>query len=197
MKSIKYIFLFAVNMLFTNATVSTKESYTLAKDYSVTIHGTSNLHAWDEKVETVSGDGIINRNTDGSFDLTTLHIKMNVHSIKSDMGSIMNNNTYKALKADANPDISFALINPIASIQPTSTGKTLSAKGTLTIAGVSNPVDMQVKISMQEKGKLAFEGSQTIKMTDYNINPPTALFGTLKTGNEITIRFKTNFLITN
>jgi hypothetical protein len=52
---------------------------------------------------------------------------------------------------------------------------------------------MQIKVLMQGKEKLTFEGSQTIKMSDYNIVPPVALFGALKTGNEITINYKTTF----
>jgi len=141
------------------------------------------------------GDGAVSWNADESFDLEVIHIKMDVHSIKSDMGSIMNNNTYKALKADANPEITFTLTDPVKSIQCKPNEKTISAKGNLTIAGVTKPVDMQIKASMQEQSKLAFEGSLAIQMTDYGIKPPVALFGTLKTGNEITITFKTNFLI--
>ena len=52
---------------------------------------------------------------------------------------------------------------------------------------------MQVKISMPAKGTMQFAGVQTIKMTDYGVTPPVALFGTLTTGDEITINFKTNF----
>jgi polyisoprenoid-binding protein YceI len=199
MKPLKYTLLFAVNLLFTNATTSTpvKNAYTLSADYAITINGTSNLHNWDEKVKTVTGQGIVNFIDETSFDLESINIKMDVHSIKSDMGSIMNNNTYKALKADANPQIIFTLTTPIKSIQTKSAEKTISAKGNLTIAGVTKVVDMQVKISMPEHGKLIFEGFQTIQMTDYGIKPPVALFGTLKTGDAITINFKTNFLINN
>ncbi|HTA26291.1 MAG TPA: YceI family protein, partial [Bacteroidia bacterium] len=74
---------------------------------------------------------------------------------------------------------------------------TISAKGTLTIAGVTKPIDMLIKVSAPNQGYLTFEGSQTIKMTDYGITPPTALLGTMKTGNEITINFKTVFTITS
>jgi polyisoprenoid-binding protein YceI len=199
MKSIKYILLFAVNLLFTNATTltSVKNTYTLSADYAITINGTSNLHNWDEKVKTVTGNSVVNFIDETSFDLESINIKMEVHSIKSDMGGIMNSNTYKALKADANPQIIFTLTTPIKSIQTKSAEKTISAKGSLTIAGVTKAVDMQVKISMPEHGKLIFEGSQTIQMTDYGIKPPVALFGTLKTGDTITINFKTNFLINN
>ncbi len=194
MTQFKY-FLFAVCILFISAT-TTKNTYTLSKDYTVTINGTSNLHSWDEKVTTVSGNGIANWNN-GSFELVAVNIKMDVHSIQSDMGSAMNNKTYKALKADANPEIIFALNVPVKAIQTSANEKTVTAKGNLTIAGITKTVDMKVKISMQEEGKFTVEGSQAIKMSDYNIDPPTALFGTLKTGNEITINFKTNFTIDN
>ncbi len=182
-------------VMFISATTLVSNSYTLAKDYTVTIHGTSNLHDWDETVGTVTGAGIVNWNSDGSFDLNTITIKMEVLSIKSTEGSTMNNNTYKALKADADPEIVFALSTPLKSIQGNSAAKAISAKGKLTIAGITNPIDMQVKVSMQGHETLAFEGSQTIKMSDYGISPPTALFGALKTGNILTISFKTNFKI--
>lgn len=196
MKSFKSFGLIAIVIILVSAVVPVENTYTLSKDYMVTINGTSNLHNWNEKVGIASGDASASFNSDGSFDLTAISIKMNVRSIKSDMGSIMNNNTYKALKADANPEIIFTLSAPVKSIQTKASETTVSAKGNLTIAGVTNPVDMQVKVYMPEHGKLAFEGSQTINMTDYDINPPTALFGTLKTGSVITISFVTNFTST-
>lgn len=192
MKAFKTSLLAAISMLCICA-IPVSSTYILSKDYTVTIHGTSNLHAWDEKVGIVSGEGTVNPNSDGSYDVEAIHIKMEVHSIKSDMGSIMNNNTYKALKAEANPQIIFALITPVTSIHVKAGEKTVLVKGNLTIAGVTRPVSVQVKIAMPESGLLLFEGSQTIKMTDYDIKPPTALLGTLKTGDEITINFKTSF----
>ena len=192
MKSLKYFFLLSTAIVLMSAATLVKNNYTLADDYVVTIHGTSNLHDWDEKVETVTGDGIVNWNKDGSFDLSAINIKMDVRSIKSD-NSVMDNNTYKALKAEANPKIIFTLNLPVKSIQAKANEKIVSAKGNLTIAGVTKPVDMQVKVFMREHGKLAFEGSQTIKMSDYDVDPPTALLGTIRTGNEITLHFKTNF----
>jgi len=176
------------------AFTSIKNTYTLAKDYSIIISGTSNLHNWSEKVETASGYGTISINSDGSINLETLHIQMDVHSIKSDMGSVMNINTYKALKGELNPTIIFALTAPIKNIKANSTEKVISAKGDLTIAGISKSVDMLVNVFLQKDVQLSFQGSQTIQLTDYDIIPPTALFGTLKTGNVITIQYKTRFL---
>jgi len=168
-----------------------KTTFTVSKNYTVSIHGTSNLHDWDEKVGTVTGEGNVKWNADGSFDLTAINIKMDVHSIKSDMGSVMDNNTYKALKASSNPEIIFKLESPVNNI-PKASEKIVSALGNLSIAGVTRAVNMQVKVYMQPSGTLTFEGSQTVKTTDYGVDPPTALFGTLKTGKEIKINFKIN-----
>jgi len=191
MKKLKILFIMAIPLIC--AWTAAEDTYTLANGYTVTIHGTSNLHDWNETVGTVSGAGMVSSNSDGSFNLNSLSIVMEVHSIKSTEGSAMNNNTYKALKADADPEITLKLSNPINSIQAKKGEAAVSAKATLTIAGVTKTIDILVKASMPEQGKLVFEGSQAIKMTDYGINPPTALFGTLKTGNEITISFKTTF----
>jgi polyisoprenoid-binding protein YceI len=196
-KNSKIFLLAAITTLFISAVAPVKNTYTLSEGYVVTIHGTSNLHNWDQKVGIVSGDGVVSWNKDGSFDLEAINIKIDVHSIKSDNGSIMNNKTYKALKADDYPQIIFTLTMPVKSIQAKLNEKTISAKGNLTIAGVTKPVGMQVKVFMKEQEILAFEGSQIIKMTDYNVDPPTAFFGTLKTGDEITLNFKTSFKTTN
>jgi polyisoprenoid-binding protein YceI len=191
MKKLKILLLLGIPLIC--AWTSVEDTYTLSAGYTVTIQGTSNLHNWSETVGTASGEGIVSLNSDASFDLDAMNIIMEVHSIKSKEGSIMNNNTYKALKADADPEITLKLNTPIKSIQTKSNTTAISAKANLTIAGVTKAIDILVKVSMPEQGKLAFEGSQTIKMTDYGIDPPTALFGTLKTGNEITINFKTIF----
>ena len=192
MKSFKTILPAVIALLFICAAPGTT-TYVLSKEYTVTIHGTSNLHDWDEKVENISGYGNMSSNSDGSMNLNAISIRMDVHSIKSDMGSMMNSNTYKALKADANPQIIFTLSSPLKSIQAKPGSPAVTAKGNLTIAGITKPVEMNVKVFTQGQGKLSFEGAQTIKMTDYGVQPPTALMGTLKTGNEITINFKTSF----
>lgn len=195
MKQLKY-FIPAIIALMLISGTTIQNIYTLDKGYAVTINGTSNFHDWDEKVQSVAGNAIINWYGDKSFSLASFTIKMEVHSIKSSEGGAMNNNTYKALKADNNPEITFILSNPIM-VKASAPENNFSAKGDLTVAGVTKPVEMQVKLSMQNKDTLVFEGDQKIKMTDYGVSPPTALFGTLKTGDDITIHFKTDFVLNN
>jgi len=192
MKAFKNFLPLVVAVLLISTAASGNNKYTLAKGYTVGIHGTSNLHDWDETVGIVTGDGIVNWNSDGSFDLEAVNIKMDVHSIKSTEGNMMNNNTYKALKADSNPEITFVLTSPVKSIAA-GAGHSITVKINLTIAGVTKGVDMPVTAIAQKNGSVTFEGSETIKMTDFGVKPPVALLGTLKTGDAITIHFKTVF----
>ena len=74
-----------------------QDDYTLSREYTVTIDGTSNLRNWKENVGHVTGEMTAVLNPDSSVDLTSISIKMEVLSIKSDMGRVMDNKTYEAL----------------------------------------------------------------------------------------------------
>ena len=189
----KSILLIAATVILSSAGTVVNNTYTLSRGYTVGIHGTSNLHDWDENVVTVTGDGNVAWNGDADFDLNAMNIKMEVKSIKSTEGSIMNNNTYKALKSDDHPEITFVLTSPVKAIPVGA--HVIAAKINLSIAGVTKAIDMSVTANAVAHGNISFEGSKTINMTDYGIKPPVALFGTMRTGDAITIKFNTVFVM--
>jgi polyisoprenoid-binding protein YceI len=127
-----------------------------------------------------------------SITISAFKVDMSVYSIKSTEGSTMDNNTYKALKASQYPDIIYELIATSTPVVGNAGVYLLKARGHITIAGVTKEVEMNVKIH-EEGGQLVFEGSQKIRMTDYNIKPPVAMLGMLKTGDEITISYNMVF----
>jgi polyisoprenoid-binding protein YceI len=170
------------------------DAYILSRNYEVTIDGTSNLRDWQEKVGDVTGDLKAEVNEDGSVELSSIRIRMRVLSIKSDMGRAMDNKTYEALKALAYPEILFTVSAPMRLAQIRDCQTTIPVKGELALAGVCKPVTMLVKTFDIRQGILSFEGSQRIKLSDYGVKPPSALFGTMRAGPEITIRFNTNFI---
>lgn len=183
-------------ILFISVECVAQKGYLLSKSYSMKIAGTSSLHNWDETVGSVAGYLILNWNSDGTFNLDATQITIDVNSIKGE-SSVMNNKTLKALKADSNKQITLTLDTPVKSVSASSQGTPVSAKCKLTIAGVTKIITLQVKISSPENGKLEVDGSQVISMPDYNITPPTAFFGTLKTGSDVTINFSTTFVLSN
>ncbi|MEO9804296.1 MAG: YceI family protein [Reichenbachiella sp.] len=139
------------------------------------ILGTSSLHDWESNVEEFVVKAALADNQ-----IRGIHFTAIVRSIKSGKSG-MDNNTYKALEENKYPEIQFT------TDQLTIQGKELLGKGELLIAGKSN--EIPVRLTINNTSKLSVSGSIKIKMTDYGITPPTAVFGTIKTGDDITIQF--------
>jgi polyisoprenoid-binding protein YceI len=168
-------------------------AYITTGDPQITIEGTSNVHDWEETVKTLNGSGTITWNSDGSFNLTSLLIKIDCKAIKSSHGSIMDNKTYDALKADKFPTITYKLTAPLVNVKPSASGIIINAVGQITIAGVTKSVTMQVKVIGTPGGQLLFEGTKVFTMTDFGVSPPTAFMGAMKVGDNVTVKFKANF----
>ena len=175
--------------------LSGQREYHLSRGYEVTIHGTMSIHNWVETIGEVTGEMVAGQHTGGGTDVTSIHIVMGVRSIRSDMGAVMDNKTYKALKAGADPQITFLLDAPVTLLPFRRQEKSIALPGHLTLAGVTRPVALLVDYFEVNSDSMRFEGRQSINMTDFGVKPPSALFGTLKAGSDITIYFKTVFTI--
>ncbi|MFN0215465.1 MAG: YceI family protein [Saprospiraceae bacterium] len=160
-----------------------------ASSFSLAIKGTSNLHDWQSTANEVRASGSLTADAGGLKSIGSLYVEIPAKSIKSTKGSIMDNKTYDALKANSNPNITYKL-DRVASMNNRSGTYDINTKGDLTIAGVTNKIDMYVQGKMGGDGSITFNGSKKLKMTDYKIKPPTALMGTMTTGDEVEIVFQ-------
>jgi polyisoprenoid-binding protein YceI len=138
-------------------------------------------------VETFAGEGKFSLEGNTLTEITGLKISLVANSLKSGKGAMMDKNTYKALKADEFPQIVYELQG--AKVLP---GGKVSTTGKLTIAGVSKVVKMEVNYQVNA-GKVIVKGALPILMREYKIDPPTAMMGTIKTGEEVTIVFNAVF----
>lgn len=188
------LFLLPAFVLASAATDPARDLYVLSSEYAVTINGTSNVRDWKEDVGKVSGSMEATVNSDRTISLTSIRICMDAGSIKSDMGRVMDDKTYEALKAGAYPQILFTLTTPQRLSPVKNCDITIPVKGWLSLAGVSRPVIMQVKTCDISQGKLQFEGYENLNMKDFGVKPPTAFFGTMRAAPDITIHFKTDFI---
>ena len=159
------------------------------------IEGTSNLHGWSCKATTL--DAALELDAAAAAQvavappkaLKKVHVKVPVKSIKCGHGG-MDGNLYKALKADESPDISYILATFDAAPGEVKDSFTLHTVGTLTIAGTENKISMDVIATRLPDGTVKATGMVPIKMTDFGIKPPTAIFGRLKTGDEVKVNFE-------
>ena len=159
------------------------------------IEGTSNLHGWSCKATTLDADIDLDAALAAQVSsappkaLKRVQVKVPVKSLKCGHGG-MDDNLYKALKADATPEISYILATFEAVPGDMKDTFTLHTVGALTVAGSENKIEMDIVASRLPDGSVMAKGFVPIKMTDFGIKPPTAIFGRLKTGNEVKVNFE-------
>jgi polyisoprenoid-binding protein YceI len=192
MKPISRILMITIIVAFWSYAHS-QTTYVTAGNQEIIIAGTSNVHDWEEKAETFGGAGMITWNADGSFNLSSLLVKIDCKAIKSSHGSIMDGKTYDALNADKFPTITYKLTTALMNITSSASGITINTVGQITIAGVTKPISMQVRVTANSGGQLLFEGTKAIKMSDFGVSPPTAFLGAMKVGDDVTLKFKASF----
>lgn len=170
------------------------QNFNLSNNSSITISGTSSLHDWDVEVESFSGNILFNDFE--NMDISDIKINVISESLKSGKKG-MDKNTYKALKTKDHKNIlfQFSKVESISKIDDSS--YRINGQGQLSITGVTKDVNIDFLLSKNDlengEGTCSITGSCTINMTDFGIEPPKALLGTIKTGEVIKVKFNTSF----
>ncbi len=164
-----------------------QQTFAIAGTQELKVSGTSTIHDWD----MVAKDGITGTANmlveNGKLTkITTLTLSFPVKSLKSGKSS-MDDNAYKALLESKNPNIKFEMTEFTGM-----TGNTIKAKGKLTIAGATQIVPISVTYSVSGS-TVTFTGTHPNKFTQFKVSPPSAVFNTIKTGDDLKLSFKTNF----
>jgi polyisoprenoid-binding protein YceI len=156
----------------------------------LTIYGTSSLHDWEVVAEKMAGSCTVKVEDGKVSEVSGLTFSVIVDGLKSGKSG-MDDNTYKALNQEKYPKITYKLTN-VEKAAPSKDGEStiFITKGVLNIAGFSKEIDLKVAGKVTADGGVQFIGKTVFNMTDYKVDPPTAVFGTIKTGDEITIVFK-------
>lgn len=171
--------------------VQAQSTYKIIKS-AMTIDGTSNLHDWTSSVTGVKGQGTFVVDGTVLTGISSMEISIPVTSIKSSKGSIMDNKTYSALKSKEYSLISFQLVR-VDGIEKTTSGYKVKTTGNITVAGVKKSIPLTVDGKLLSDGSLNFKGSKALKMTDFKVDPPTAMMGAMTVGNDVTINFDVTF----
>jgi polyisoprenoid-binding protein YceI len=66
---------------------------------------------------------------------------------------------------------------------------TVNATGDLEIAGVKKAIEFSAVGSQPNSTQLVFSGSHEVNMTEYEVEPPSAMFGQIVTGELVVINF--------
>ncbi|MEZ4969561.1 MAG: YceI family protein [Flavobacteriaceae bacterium] len=157
-----------------------QESYTLSKESVLKINGSSTIHDWIVTANAMKGSMNMESGVVGN-----MLFQVEVAQIKSERGAAMDKKMHAALKMEEHPEVIFKL-QEIKKISDSE--NTFQLHGKLTIAGVEKAVDIRSQFQ-EADGSYVFKGSKEIKLQDYNMEPPTAMFGQIIVGDNVTIDF--------
>ena len=160
------------------------QNYRVSGTPKIIIAGTSTIHDWEMTSNQADLKATFETDAAGiPTKLASLNLSSPAESLKSGKGA-MDKNAYTSLKTDKNKLITFQLTSA------TINGKTIDTKGNLTIAGTTKPIEINTTFETQGDGSLKFKGSKKIIMSEFNVEPPSFMFGSVKTGDEITLSFE-------
>jgi polyisoprenoid-binding protein YceI len=153
----------------------------------IRVQGTSTLHAWTMESSAIKGQ--ITAPTPDNWNAPAKAVvAIPVTSIKSEHAK-MDKLMAEALKAKDNPEIRFEMTSATPR-KATADSFVLETQGRLTIAGTTRDIAFDVQGSRNADGKYTLVGQAPIKMTQYGIKPPTAMMGTIKTGDDVKVTFR-------
>jgi hypothetical protein len=177
---------------------------------TVRIDGTSNIHDWQVEGSPIGGyfefgpgfpiepgqavsPGKIEARAEAFIVAQSLRsIEKNGKPYSDMMDGIM----YEKLKAKDDPKarITYRLTDLVLkeAAKSPEAPYLFDSKGELVVAGVTNKVSMPVTILPLGQMKLRITGSVSVKMTAFNIEPPSpsGSFGLIKTGDDVKLSFQ-------
>lgn len=158
-----------------------------AENSRMWVTGTSTIHDWECPVNDFTAE--IRASDDGETlsAIGSITVTATVDAIECEKGK-MNKKLQEALQSDDHPQVTFEAES--AAITAGEEAPVAEAAGTLTMAGETRDLTVDATITRSDNGRILLTGRAPILLSNFGIDPPTALLGTLKTGDEVFVRFE-------
>lgn len=178
-------------LLFFSVAALSQSQYHLAFQSKFIVSGTYTMHDWTMVSKIAEGKANLIIEGGKLISISQLKVTVPAESLKSGKNT-MDKNAYDALKTDQHPTIQFDLAG-VEQLKQEDESIIVACTGNLTIAGITKKENLMVVCRSEEDGSLSCQGSKSLKMSSYGVEPPTFMFGTIKTGDEITVAFNLQF----
>lgn len=156
----------------------------------VVVEGDSNAHPWSCATSVVKVASALAelQAPEGAPAVHELRLVIPVGQLNCGNGT-MEEKLRDALKAEQFPDLAFVLTSMKESA---ATGATRSYQviGNLTIAGKTRQVAFPLQATPAPDGTLASTGDVTLLMSDFGVEPPSAMLGLLRTADQVVVKLQ-------
>lgn len=169
--------------------------YVLHSESELWLNGTSTINRFQFKTKQIKGEGQIRPqvyNDSNSQNSPNLSVTVAIPITSLESGNKqMNKDMYQALKAEHQSDILYTLKQAQLTKHPQKHDGwfAISTTGWLVIAGQKKEVNIKVQLRVRDSGRFQLKGNTMLLMSDFEINPPSALGGLIKAKDSISISF--------
>lgn len=188
--------LLAILMMANGGVIFAQDMFVAGKESRLWIEGSSNINQFKCKANEYTGKALIPHTslseTEADNPSNDLEIRVEIVTDQFDCGKRrMNRDLRNALKSDQFPKIIFEFSHAETISGPEENDSTYSilVHGNLTVTGVTREIEFTAEGMYQNSGKMQARGSKDIRMTDFNIEPPTGLLGLVKASDHLTVHF--------
>jgi hypothetical protein len=169
------------------------QQITVMHGSTLRIDGTSSVNSFTCVAENVDGQGRLGTTTPArlaSLEERQPQAKLTVPVQTLDCGKErMNEDLYEAMEASEHPMIRYQLDEAKILERIGNNEYRLRTRGRLSLAGEERSIEMTVIGTRIGEGRYAVKGSKEMLMSDFGIDPPTALLGLIKAHDEIEVHF--------
>lgn len=199
MQMTKRLSIFFLFFLLSTFSIQAQTNLSVQSDSKISVDGGSTLHDWTAAVNAFEGTctlgpALEKKSLKTGEAMSDISLTCQVESMDGGRGAAMNKKIRNALKMTSHPQITFKASNgTITEIKDKAAGTfTLSTKGELSMAGVTKEVEILLEGKREAENKISLKGSKDLKMSTFEIEQPSAMFGQIVTKDEISIRFELN-----
>jgi polyisoprenoid-binding protein YceI len=156
------------------------------KESKIGVEGTSTIHDWDMATSAINGSASFVTEGD-QLEISGTKISLKTTDLKSD-NTGLDDKAHEALKAKKHPNITFSQSDKVT-LKTTGNAFKGTVRGQLTIAGETKTVSIPISGSVVQN-TLKVSGKVSLKMTQFGMEPPRAMLGTIRAGDDITVNFE-------
>ena len=188
----KIILLLAICLFGFSQIIWAQSDFTISESKSndIKLSGTATTGDWDMHAYVFTGKVQFDfkKGDDQTLvGLNSLTFSLPVTNLKSKKKGL-DKKAYETLKTDTYKNITYALLS--AKVSPEKDHKFLiKTTGNLTISGTTKEVAMDVYCVVNKDASINCSGTEALKMSDYEVEPPSFAWGAMKTGDAITLYF--------
>jgi len=161
----------------------------------VEIKGTSTLHDWKATCAGVQGVPTqLNFDPKDQNQIIEFGFKVPVDSMDGGRGSSMNTKIFDAFQSSKHPFVQYKQNQPATLTETSEQGVfTITSTGTLSMAGTDKSITLNCSATIKND-ILVITGSKDLKMSDFGMEPPTAMFGQIVTNDDVVVSFKFHYI---